>query len=107
MVLESAVLNVRPGQETEFEATFSEAKHIIADMPGFSGLGLQRCFETPNRYLLLVRWRDLADHTEGFRRSSDYQEWKRLLHDFYDPFPTVEHYQSAETIEPDAARPQG
>jgi heme-degrading monooxygenase HmoA len=43
--------------------------------------------------LLLVQWGSLEDHTEGFRKSVDYQEWKRLLHHFYDPFPVVEHYR--------------
>lgn len=89
MVLESAVLDVRPDQEAEFEAAFSEAKHIIARTPGFRGLQLQRCVEKPNRYLLLVRWRHLTDHTVGFRGSSDYQDWKRLLHHFYDPYPRL------------------
>jgi heme-degrading monooxygenase HmoA len=41
---------------------------------------------------LLVWWNRLEDHTVGFRGSPEYQEWKRLLHHFYDPFPEVEHY---------------
>jgi heme-degrading monooxygenase HmoA len=41
---------------------------------------------------LLVRWRRLEDHTEGFRGSRAYQRWKALLHPFYEPFPEVEHY---------------
>ncbi|MGH6933009.1 MAG: antibiotic biosynthesis monooxygenase family protein [Dongiaceae bacterium] len=47
----------------------------------------------PDRYVLLVRWRRLEDHTEGFRQSPRYQDWRALLHHFYDPFPTVEHYE--------------
>jgi heme-degrading monooxygenase HmoA len=62
-------------------------------MPGFISLELQRCVEIRNRYLLLVKWSTLQDHTIGFRTSSEYQEWKALLHHFYDPFPTVEHYE--------------
>ena len=92
-VLEVAILNVVPGQEAAFELAFAEAKSIIASMPGFLGHELQRCIETPNRYVLLVRWRNLEDHTMGFRQSDEYQRWKSLLHHFYDPFPTVEHYQ--------------
>jgi heme-degrading monooxygenase HmoA len=46
----------------------------------------------PSRYLLLVSWERLEDHTEGFRKSPEYEEWRRLLHHFYDPFPTVEHF---------------
>lgn len=48
----------------------------------------------PDRYLLLVWWTSVESHTEGFRRSPDYQRWRELLHSFYDPFPTVEHYLS-------------
>ncbi len=44
-------------------------------------------------YLLPVEWERLEDHTHGFRKSDDYQRWKDLLHHFYDPFPTVEHFQ--------------
>lgn len=93
MVLESAVLDVKPGQTRDFEAAFAVAQAIISASPGYVSHELQRCIEKPSRYLLLVRWRRLEDHTEGFRKSAPYQEWKRLLHHFYDPFPTVEHYQ--------------
>lgn len=92
MITEQAVLDVKPGRESEFEVAFAEAKAIIASMRGFESLLLHRCIEKPNRYLLLVSWERLEDHTEGFRRSADYDEWKRLLHHFYDPFPTVEHF---------------
>jgi heme-degrading monooxygenase HmoA len=94
MILEVAVLNVRPGSEDAFEAAFRQASSIIASMPGFGSLQLQRCIEVPNRYILLVDWQSLEAHTIGFRGSAQYQDWKRLLHHFYDPFPTVEHYES-------------
>jgi heme-degrading monooxygenase HmoA len=68
MILEVAILDVRAGLENPFEAAFSEAKAIIVNTPGFAGLELQRCVERPNRYVLLVRWRSLEDHTVGFRR---------------------------------------
>lgn len=42
---------------------------------------------------MLVRWATLADHEVGFRQSAPYQEWKQLLHHFYDPFPTVVHFE--------------
>ena len=65
---------------------------IISSMPGFRRLQLSRGHERPNVYLLLVEWDELEYHTEGFRQSSGYQQWKDLLHHFYDPFPVVEHY---------------
>jgi heme-degrading monooxygenase HmoA len=94
MVLELALLDVIPSKEAEFEQAFSEAKSIIASMPGFIALELQKCVEQPNRYVLLVRWATLEDHTIGFRQSPEYRRWKALLHHFYDPFPQVEHYQA-------------
>jgi heme-degrading monooxygenase HmoA len=62
-------------------------------MPGFRSLKLDRCVEQPSRYLLLVEWDRLEDHTEGFRGSREYEMWRDLLHRFYDPFPAVEHYE--------------
>jgi heme-degrading monooxygenase HmoA len=93
MILEVAVLDVKPGQTAAFKAAFAQAAPIIARMAGYRGHELQRCVEQPNRYLLLVKWDKLEDHTVGFRQSAEYQEWKRLLHHFYDPFPVVEHYR--------------
>ena len=93
MILEVAILDVRLGQAPEFESAFSEAQTIISSMEGYISHELHRCLEKPDRYIFLVNWETLEDHTQGFRGSAQYQEWKRLLHHFYDPFPEVEHYQ--------------
>ena len=93
MILEHAVLDVLPGEVQRFEAAFADAKAIIASMPGFRSLRLERCIEQRSRYLLLVEWERLEDHTEGFRGSPAFERWRELLHHFYDPFPTVEHYE--------------
>src|SRR4051794_37624890 len=98
MSLELAILDVRPGHSDAFEAAFDEAKTIISSMPGFISLELQRCVEGDRRYVLLVRWARLEDHTEGFRGSPEYERWRALLHHFYDPFPTVEHYDPVVTV---------
>ena len=92
MILELAILDVRPGEVEAFERAFGEAQAIIASMPGYLSHELGRCLEKEGRYVLLVRWRALEDHTIGFRGSAEYQCWRALLHHFYDPFPTVEHY---------------
>src|ERR1700710_1670693 len=92
MILEVAILNIIPGQEDDFIKAFSKAEGIIAKMPGYCSHQLKRCLENLSRFILLVEWQKLEDHTEGFRGSEEYQEWKALLHHFYDPFPTVEHY---------------
>ena len=98
MILEHALLDVIPGREEAFDAAFGEAKTIISSMPGFRSLRLERCIETPNRFLLLVEWDRLEDHTDGFRGSEEYERWRALLHHFYDPFPVVEHYERVVTI---------
>ena len=94
MILEAAILNVREGQERAFEDAMRQARPLIAASPGFGSIEVRRCIETVNRYLLLVTWNTLEDHTEGFRKSDRYQEWRRLLHHFYDPVPVVEHFQN-------------
>jgi len=93
MILEVAILNVIPGQEDAFIEAFAEAEKIITKMAGYISHQLKRCIENASQFILLVEWEKLEDHTEGFRGSEEYQEWKRLLHHFYDPFPTVEHYE--------------
>ena len=93
MILEVALLDVKPGQGPDFERAFARAQSIIASIPGYVSHRLQRCLEVEDKYVLLVEWRKLEDHTVGFRQSPQYQEWRSLLHHFYDPFPTVEHYE--------------
>lgn len=92
MILEVAILNIKPNQNREFEAAFKKASNIIKSMPGYIDHSLQKCVKVEHRYLLLVNWQTLEDHTVGFRQSEQYQTWRELLHHFYDPFPTVEHY---------------
>ncbi|WP_150046099.1 antibiotic biosynthesis monooxygenase family protein [Methylomonas rhizoryzae] len=94
MILEVAPLRVRAGQAEEFQAAFLEAQHIISAMPGCLSHEPGRCLEHPNEYILLVRWASLQAHEAGFRQSPRYQEWKWLLHHFYQPFPAVSHYAS-------------
>jgi len=93
MILEVAILNVIPGQEDDFLKTFAIAQEIISKITGYISHQLKRCIESKSQFILLVEWEKLTDHTEGFRGSEEYQEWKKLLHHFYDPFPTVQHYE--------------
>ena len=98
MILEVATLDVRLGMGAEFEKAFAQAQRIIASMKGYISHELRHCVEQEGRYLLLVKWETIEDHTEGFRGSKEYQQWRRLLHHFYDPFPTVEHYLPVELV---------
>jgi heme-degrading monooxygenase HmoA len=98
VIFEHAPLLVRAGMSDEFRPAFSEAKAIISGMPGFQSLTLSRCIERPDVFLLLVGWDRLEDHTIGFRGSSEYQRWRELLHQFYEPFPVVEHFEQVEHL---------
>lgn len=90
------MLLVKPGLESDFEAAFKKASKIISSMDGYLFHELHRCIEVERKYLLLVKWETLESHTVGFRTSAEYQEWKKLLHHFYEPFPTVEHFEEIE-----------
>ena len=97
VITEHALLEVIPGQEDAFLEAMEQAKALIAGSPGFVSLRVERCVERPSCFLLLVEWERLEDHTEGFRGSAAYQEWRAALHHFYDPFPVVEHFEAVVT----------
>jgi heme-degrading monooxygenase HmoA len=96
MILEVATLQIKPGQTAAFEFAFAQAQRIVASMSGYISHQLQRCIENDHQYLLHVHWATLEDHTVGFRQSLQYQQWRSLLHHFYDPFPTVLHYAAVD-----------
>jgi heme-degrading monooxygenase HmoA len=93
MILEHALLQVRTGEEKAFEAAMAEARPLIAASPGFLGIEVRPAVETQGLYLLLVRWESVADHRDGFRRSARYEQWRALLHRFYDPMPDVTYFE--------------
>jgi len=82
MILEVAILDIKAGQEKKFELVFSKTQSIISSMPGYISHQLQRCIENRSRYIFLVNWQTIESHTKGFHDSTQYQEWKALLHHF-------------------------
>jgi heme-degrading monooxygenase HmoA len=92
MILEQAILNVKPGKSPAFLLAIGEALPLMTVTPGFLGFELRPCLEAPDRFLLLVKWETVEAHTVGFRGSARYQDWRARLHHFYEPFPVVEHY---------------
>ncbi|MGH6632168.1 antibiotic biosynthesis monooxygenase family protein [Sphingopyxis sp.] len=91
-VIEHALLPVRSGSEAEFEAAVARARPLIEASPGFISLEIRRPTATGQAYLLLVKWRSIDDHRDGFRQSDRYQQWRALLHHFYDPMPEVSYF---------------
>jgi heme-degrading monooxygenase HmoA len=92
MVLEHALIDIRPGTAQAFEAALSEARQVIAASPGFRSLRLQRGVETENRYLLLVEWETLDDHVVGFRGSDAFTAWRALIGPYFASPPEVVHF---------------
>ncbi len=93
MVLEVAILQIKKGSASAFEKSFDKACEIISSQKGYLSHELKKCIEEADKYILLVQWDTIEDHETGFRQSEAYQEWKQLLHHFYEPFPVVNHYQ--------------
>jgi heme-degrading monooxygenase HmoA len=92
MVLEHALIDVRPGTGAAFEAALAEARQVIAASPGFVSLRLQRGVETEDRYLLLVEWATLDDHVVGFRESPAFTAWRALIGPYFASPPVVVHF---------------
>lgn len=92
MVLEHALITVRPDSHAEFEAAMAKARGVISQAHGFRSFRLHRGVEAPDRYLLLVEWDTLEDHTVGFRESPAFLEWRSHIGPYFDSPPTVDHY---------------
>lgn len=91
MVLEHIILDMKPGQEENYEAALAEALPLIAESPGLVSLRVQRCLETPSRYLLMIEWETLEDHTVKFRNSERYLKWRDAIAHHYET-PVVQHF---------------
>jgi heme-degrading monooxygenase HmoA len=92
MILERAMVEVRPGTGTAFEAAVGRGAPIVAASPGFMSLALHRCIERADRYLLLIEWETVEDHTVGFRGSDAFPRWRAEIGPYLDGDPDVEHY---------------
>jgi heme-degrading monooxygenase HmoA len=99
MILEHALITIRPDERQEFEAALTRARAVIATSPGFRSLRLSRGIETPDRYLLLVEWETLEDHTVGFRESSRFAEWRSHIGPFFEGPAVVDHFDPVAGLE--------
>jgi heme-degrading monooxygenase HmoA len=93
MIVEAALLTIRPGSEAEFEAVFPTAITVLAGSKGYLSHELRRSVETPNRYALRVEWATLEDHTVGFRGSPAFAQWRAHVGPFFAAPPVAEHFQ--------------
>lgn len=94
MILEHADLRIDPAQATAFEAAIQHGvSTVIAKAAGFCGHQVQRSIESPGRYLLLIQWATLEDHTVGFRQSEAFTQWRAIVGPFFLQPPVVEHLE--------------
>ena len=92
MIIEHALLQVKPGQAGSFRSAMAKARPLIAAQPGFQSIAVRESIENPDDFLLLVTWDNVESHRDGFRKSPEYLEWRALLHDFYHPMPNVTYF---------------
>ena len=93
MILELADLRIHSGQNAAFEAAVERgARECISAAAGFVRFNLEKCIENPQRYVLLIQWNTLEDHTIGFRESPAFAQWRTLVGPFFAAVPVVEHF---------------
>jgi quinol monooxygenase YgiN len=91
MIREVAELTIDPAREADFLAAVGQAVPIFRAATGCRAMRLERVIETPGLYRLIVLWDRLEDHTEGFRASQGFQDWRALAGPFFTATPRVDH----------------
>ncbi len=95
MVLEVALIDVRPGAEDDFATAYLQARGLVGETPGFRSIRMTRGIETPTRFVLLVEW-DSVDAHDVFRASDRFGQWRALIGPHFAGPPVVEHFTDVE-----------
>jgi len=99
MILEVADIRIAPGRQAAFEEAIARGlADVISHAAGFLGAEVQHGIEAPERYLLLIRWATLEDHTVGFRESPAFAQWRAIVGPFFAQPPQVEHFAAAVAV---------
>lgn len=94
MILEHADIRIDPSKASAFEeAILRGVTTVIAQAKGFKGYKVNRSIESPGRYLLMIYWETLEDHTVGFRGSDAFPAWRAIVGPFFAQPPVVEHLE--------------
>jgi heme-degrading monooxygenase HmoA len=96
MILEIALIDIRPGQEDAFAAAYGRARHLVATTPGCRSVRMVRGIESPSRFVLLVEWESIEAHLETFRGSDRFGRWRAIIGEYFAGPPVVEHYTDVE-----------
>ena len=94
MILELADIRIRPGQQAEFDAAIRKGvETVISKAKGFRGYKVNKSIETPERYVLMIFWDTVENHTVDFRGSPAFQDWRAIVGPFFATPPAVEHFE--------------
>ena len=93
MILEIADIRIQPGRQAEFDAAIQRGVvEVIAKAKGYRGYKINKGMESPERYVLMVFWETLENHTLDFRQSPAFAEWRAIVGPFFAQPPAVEHF---------------
>lgn len=94
MILEIADIRIQPGKHVEFAAALQHALATVASQAqGMLGFSVHHGIESPDRFVLQIRWATLEDHTVGFRNGPLFTQWRAIIGPFFAGPPQVEHYK--------------
>lgn len=94
MILELADIRIQPGQQAAFDAALEQGvREVISQAKGFRGYKVNRGIESPERYLLMIFWETLENHTVDFRQSPAFAQWRAIVGPFFAAPPAVEHFE--------------
>ncbi|BCB88910.1 antibiotic biosynthesis monooxygenase family protein [Phytohabitans suffuscus] len=92
MVLEVALIDVKPGQEDDFATAYAKGHPVLAGTPGCRSVRMTRGVESPSRFVLLVEWDSVEAHVREFRETERFTTWRSLIGPFFAAPPVVEHF---------------
>ena len=93
MILEVAILHIKPDSIEKFEAVIPKVESIFRGVKGYVSHELQRCVETKGRYHFLIRWENIDAHMVNFRQSPKFQDFRALVGPFFAQPPVAEHFE--------------
>ena len=101
MILEMADIRIRPDEQAAFDTAIRRGvETVIAHAVGFRGYKVNRGVESPDRYLLMIFWDTLENHTVDFRNSAAFSEWRAIIGPYLVAPPQVEHFTLVAKSEP-------
>lgn len=94
MILELADIRIHAGQQTAFDEAIQRGlQTVVSQAKGFQGFKVNKGIEHPERYVLMIFWDTLEDHTVHFRQSPAFAEWRAIVGPFFAAPPVVEHFE--------------